>query len=368
MAAPRAPAMSRSGTSAKVTRGSCSARRSVCSRTVSRNQSRKLGHRLDHAAAEEVRVRVGEVRRDGEEPAERDRLLPEDLQGHRVPGAGVAPHQRRRLAGRARRVELVAGVAAQPVGQQVLLDAGQGGDALTVPGQPAVAQRDRLPLGQQPVHRDPYVPELARHPGGAAYHPPALDHAAAEPGPHDQGNGRAPCGVGPEVDVMGVQRRDVRVVVVDHGQGEPGLEGGADVEAAPGRIDEVHRAPRRDDPVGAGRPGRVQAHRPHRVARDPGQAEHVRERPDERLDRHRRALGDPAGRLDQPVHQELPGGIQHRRVDGPPAVVEADNGLLALTWHPRLPRPAERTAGPARRGPGAHRGGQAGFPAVRLYV
>src|SRR6185312_11408387 len=124
-----------------------------------------------------------------------------------------------------------------------------------------------------------------------------------------------------------------------------------DVEAAPGRIDEVHRAPRRDDPVGAGRPGRVQAHRPHRVARDPGQAEHVCERPGERLDRHRRALGDPAGRLDQPVHQELPGGIQHRRVDGPPAVVEADNGLLALTWHPRLPRPAERTAAPARRGP-----------------
>src|ERR1700683_3923284 len=42
-AAPRAPAMSRSGTSAKVTRGRCSARRSVFSLTVARNQSQKSG-------------------------------------------------------------------------------------------------------------------------------------------------------------------------------------------------------------------------------------------------------------------------------------------------------------------------------------
>jgi hypothetical protein len=310
-------------------------------------------HRLDHAAADEVRVRVGEVRRDGEEPAERDRLLPEDLQGHGVPGAGVPPHQHRRLVRRARRMQIVAGVAAQPVGQQVLLNARQGGDALAVPGQPAVAQRHRLPVGQQPVHRDPDVPELAGHPGRAAYHLPALDHAAAEPGPHYQRNGGAPCRVGPEVGVMGIQRRDVRVIVVDHGQGEPGLQGGADVEAAPGRIDEIHRAPRRDDPIRAGRPRRVQAHRPDRVTRDPGQAEHVREGLGERLDRHRRPFSDPAGRLDQLVHQEPPGGIEHGRVDGPAAVVEADNGLLALTRHPRLPRPAERTAARAR--PGAWR-------------
>jgi hypothetical protein len=42
---------------------------------------------------------------------------------------------------------------------------------------------------------------------------------------------------------MCVQRRRVRVIAVDHRQAQPGLERAADVESAPGRVAEVHRAP-----------------------------------------------------------------------------------------------------------------------------
>ncbi len=163
---------------------------------------------------------------------------------------------------------------------------------------------------------------------------------------------------------MGVQRRRVRVVVVDHGQREPGLEGTADVEAAPGRIDEVHRAPRRDHPGRAGRPRRVQTHRPHRFARRPGQAEHARERLGERLDGHRGTFGDPAGYLGKLVDQETPGGIEHGGVDGRPAVVEAYHDLLPLIRHPAPPRTAERTACGRPRSQKirrAHRAGLAAF-------
>ena len=242
-------------------------------------------------------------------------------------------------------MQVVAGEAVQPVRQQVLLDAGQRRDALAVGEQAAVARRDRLARRQQPVHRDLDVPELTGHPGGAAHHPPAFDHAAAEPGSHDQRHRGASGGFRPEVNVVRVQRRGVRVVVVDDRQAEPGLQGAADVEPAPGRIGEVHRAPRRDHPVGAGRAGGVQAHRLHRRPGHPGQAEDAGERVVERLDGHRRAFPDPAGRLHQPVNQEPAGAVEHGRVDGCPAVVEAHHDLPALTWH-RAPFPRHRNGAP----------------------
>src|SRR6266700_3470137 len=105
----------------------------------------------------------------------------------------------------------------------------------------------------------------------------------------------------------------------------------------PGPIDEIHRASQRDNPVRAGRPRRVQAHRAHRFTRNPRQAEHARERLGERLDGHPRTLSNPAGCLDKSVHQEPSRGIEHSRVDGPPAIVEAHNDLPALTWHPAPP-------------------------------
>ena len=60
-AEPRAPAMSRSGTRAKVATFRCSSRSSVDSCTPTMNQARKLGRGLGHAATDEVGVRVGEV-------------------------------------------------------------------------------------------------------------------------------------------------------------------------------------------------------------------------------------------------------------------------------------------------------------------
>ena len=56
----------------------CSSRSSVFARTRSRNHSRNVGAGLDHPAADEVRGRVGEVGGDGEQPADRLGLLPED--------------------------------------------------------------------------------------------------------------------------------------------------------------------------------------------------------------------------------------------------------------------------------------------------
>ena len=48
---------------------------------------------LHHTAPHEIGARVGEHGRDGEQPAERHRLLPEDLQRHRVARLAVAPDQ-----------------------------------------------------------------------------------------------------------------------------------------------------------------------------------------------------------------------------------------------------------------------------------
>ena len=71
----------------------CSSRSWVCSRTVLRNHCRNVRRRLDHPAAEQVRGRVGEVGGDGEQLADRLRLLPEHRQRQRV-----APSRRTRAA------------------------------------------------------------------------------------------------------------------------------------------------------------------------------------------------------------------------------------------------------------------------------
>jgi len=86
---------------------------------------------LDHAAAEEVLVGVEEVRRDGEQPPERHRLLPEDRQRHLVPVFGVPADELGRRADW-HLGEIMARVLGEPVRQQVVLDTGERGHALRV--------------------------------------------------------------------------------------------------------------------------------------------------------------------------------------------------------------------------------------------
>ena len=117
---PRAPAMSRSGTTAKAATSACSSRSSCAPRTRSRNQSRSSGGGLGDSAADEVGVGVGEVRGDGEHPPDRHRLLLEDPPRHFVAPLGEPRGQ----AGRRRRGlefgERVIRIAGQPERQQVL--------------------------------------------------------------------------------------------------------------------------------------------------------------------------------------------------------------------------------------------------------
>ena len=46
--------------------------------------------------------------------------------------------------------------------------------------------------------------------------------------------------------------------------------------------------------------------------------------------------------VNKPVHQEPPCGVQHSRVVGRPATVEAHHDLPALTRHPAPPRIVQR--------------------------
>ena len=85
-AAPRAPAMSRSGMRANVATSRCSSRSEVCSRTLARNHFAELRRGLDDAPADEVGVRIDEVARDREQPPECHRLLIEDLERQGVFG------------------------------------------------------------------------------------------------------------------------------------------------------------------------------------------------------------------------------------------------------------------------------------------
>ena len=124
----------------------------------------ELGRGLDHAAAHEVGAGVGEVRRDREEaadapwPAARRSAAPWDRPSRRRVRTSLAAWAIDAALG-----QLVVREAGQPVGQQVLLDAGERGHALRVAVEAAVAVRERLALGQQALHGDVDVAELARH-------------------------------------------------------------------------------------------------------------------------------------------------------------------------------------------------------------
>jgi hypothetical protein len=122
----------------------------------------KLGSGLDHAAAHEVRIRIGEVGGDREEAADRHRLLLEHLAGHFVaPLAEAAQLLGSVVDGRAR--QLVIGVSRQPVRQQVAADPGERGDTLDVAHETTVASRKWLAVAEQTVHGDVHVAELAGH-------------------------------------------------------------------------------------------------------------------------------------------------------------------------------------------------------------
>src|SRR5262245_7211306 len=139
---------------------------------------------LDNPTSQEVRIRVGEVCRDCEQPPQSHRLLFKNLERKRVTALCVAADQLCRLP-RPDRVELMVGEPGQPIGQEVELDAGQRGHALGVANEPAVANGQWLILLKQALQRDLYVAQLPSHPRRAMDDPACFDHAAAEAGPHD---------------------------------------------------------------------------------------------------------------------------------------------------------------------------------------
>ena len=138
--------------------------------------------------------------------------------------------------------QVVVGILRQPVGQQVVADAGQRGKALDVADEAAVAPRNRLTFAEQPLHRDVHVAQFAGHSGRATDNLTGFDHAAAETSAHDRRDRRAPQGELAEVCVMGVERGSVAVVAVHHGKAEPGFECRAHIEAPPLGQGEVRRA------------------------------------------------------------------------------------------------------------------------------
>ena len=285
---------------------------------------------LDHAAAEEVRVGIEEVRRDGEQPSEGHRLLPEDRQRHLVAVFAVRADLLGRHADRhlAERVALVPG---EPVRQQVVLDAGERGHALRVTRLAAVARGHRLAVIEQPVERDGDVAEFAGHPGRAFDHLPGLDDSAAEAGADDRGHRAALPGLGAEPHVVRVQRGRVPVVVVDDREPEPFGQRAADVEAAPADMAEVGRALGRDDPVRARGARRVQAHRPHRRDRHAGEPEHLLHGEDQGPDGLVRPFPDLARHLRHPVEKEPAAGIEDGPVVAGPAVIQANDN--PVDWH-----------------------------------
>ena len=84
--------MSRSGTNENSATSSCSSRRWVLVRTTDEVPIAELRCSLDDAAADEVRVGIGEVGGDREQPADRHRLLLEDLAGHLVAALAEPAH------------------------------------------------------------------------------------------------------------------------------------------------------------------------------------------------------------------------------------------------------------------------------------
>ena len=123
----------------------------------------ELGSSLDDSATDEVGVGVGEVGGDGEQMADGDRLLLEDLSRHLV--ATLAEGAQFLGCGiEGRGGQLVVGVTREPVRQQVVADARERREALDIADEAAVALRHRLAIGEQTFHRDVHVAELAGHP------------------------------------------------------------------------------------------------------------------------------------------------------------------------------------------------------------
>jgi hypothetical protein len=162
---------------------------------------------------------------------------------------------------------LVAREARQPVGQQVQLDALEGGHALGVAVEAAVAVRHRLAVLEQPLHGDMDVAQLAGHARGSLDDVAALDDAPAQARAHDHGDRRMVRGLGAEEDVVRVECGRVAVVVVDDGKAQAPLDRSPEVEAVPAVVGEVRGSPRGDDTLGAGGAGAVQAHGADLVAR-----------------------------------------------------------------------------------------------------
>ncbi len=90
-----------------------------------------------------------------------------------------------------------------------------------------------LVVGEQPVHRDVDVPELAGHTGCTTNHVARFDDAPTEAGADDRRNGRATVSLGAEQLVVGVQRGGVAVVVVDDRQPEIAFDRHPEVETPP---------------------------------------------------------------------------------------------------------------------------------------
>ena len=91
MAAPRAPAISRSGTRAKVAASTASTRRLTLFFARPQEPLPEGRRGLDNPASYKVGVRVEDVCNDGEKPSDGLRLLVEDPDGHFIAGLGVGP-------------------------------------------------------------------------------------------------------------------------------------------------------------------------------------------------------------------------------------------------------------------------------------
>ena len=175
--------------------------------------------------------------------------------------------------------------------------------------------------------------EFAGHPGGSANDLTGLDHTAAETGTDDRRHRRPAMGIAAEQLIVGVQRRRVAVVVVDHGKPEVVFDRGSEVESTPGRLREIGGAACGDDPAGAGRTGRVEPHRPDCLGRCSGGVQDQLEQLADRFERGVRPLADPAGRFDHPIDEESAAVVEHGGVGLGATDVEADDDSCGpLGW------------------------------------
>ncbi len=129
--------------------------------------------------------------------------------------------------------------------------------------------------------------------------------------------------IGAEDVEMAPERPGVAVVQVEHRPVQAHLQAFADVVAGPVGVHEVGGAARAQPPAGAGRPGRVQAHR-HDLrdlhsALTGGQAETLLNLPQA----NRRALLRPRRVLAQALDQEPLVRVDERVIDGGPAQIHS---------------------------------------------